>query len=79
MFNSEAPLVTKATRDAFLASSELREQLFKAFERMAAFYGFDVTIKDAEYKFSSKPSINPSDTWLASRDHNHLRITRIIR
>lgn len=79
MFNHEAPLITQATREAFLASPELRSQLVKAFKRMANFYGFDLVVHDEKYCFLDRPSAPASDTWLTSMDHNHLRITRIIR
>ncbi|EME84152.1 uncharacterized protein MYCFIDRAFT_195285 [Pseudocercospora fijiensis CIRAD86] len=80
--NPHAPIITKAVRDAFAQDEDLREQLFTAFKRMADFYAFDLTgTKDV-------PKISPkadnfkklaSNSWLTSMDHNHLRITRIIR
>lgn len=68
-------------REAFQAESFLRDHLFRAFKRLADFYAFNVSgTKDT-------PDITPkanferlaSQTWLTRMDHNHLRITRIIR
>lgn len=72
--------MTEPVRDAFLGDSDLRRQLFKAFMRMAAFYGFDVHY-DPSYRFVARSSFSTraSDTWLKFSDHNHQRITRIIR
>ncbi|CAK1364731.1 unnamed protein product [Cercospora beticola] len=79
--NPSAPIITKAVRDAFLQQELLRSNLFRAFARMASFYAFDVSgTKEA-------PTLQPKEnfvklarqTWLTRMDHNHLRITRVIR
>lgn len=41
---------------------------------MLEFYGFDATMQPSE-DFKSRAG----DSWLVGFDHNHLRITRIIR
>lgn len=75
--NPSATVITKPDREAFLQRPELRDNLHRAFTRMCAFYGFDIsgsTIrKDPDFESKAR------QTWLVSRDHNHLRITRIIR
>src|SRR6185436_15812087 len=57
-----------------------RDQLLRAFERMLAFYGFARTIRNGRVR------IEPSDNWpvrarvwLRPHDHNHLRMTRILK
>ncbi|KAF7187143.1 Opioid growth factor receptor [Pseudocercospora fuligena] len=80
--NPEAPIITKNVRDAFAENEDLREQLFTAFKRMADFYAFDLTGSKDDPKFSPKAQNFKrlaSNSWLTSMDHNHLRITRIIR
>ncbi|GIZ45304.1 hypothetical protein CKM354_000847700 [Cercospora kikuchii] len=79
--NPGAPVITKAVRDAFLQQELLRSNLFRAFARMASFYAFDVSGTKED------PTLEPKEnfvklarqTWLTRMDHNHLRITRIIR
>lgn len=80
-FNSQAPIITEATRDAFLESSELRDSLIGACKRMAKFYGFDLKEGKDNYDFVPKANFDDlaSKTWLMRFGHNHLRITRIIR
>ncbi|KAI7508472.1 hypothetical protein KC347_g6056 [Hortaea werneckii] len=69
--NPDAPVLTKEVRDAFLdpgsQGAALREGLQKAFGRMCAIA-----------KASNFDERAP-DSWLTTVDHNHLRITRIIR
>ncbi|KXT00675.1 hypothetical protein AC579_9543 [Pseudocercospora musae] len=80
--NPEAPIITKAVRDLFAENEDLRERLFAAFKRMADFYAFDLTGSKDDSKFSPKAKNFKrlaSNSWLTSMDHNHLRITRIIR
>ncbi|SMY22272.1 unnamed protein product [Zymoseptoria tritici ST99CH_1A5] len=74
--------------------NHLRAQLLEAFKRMAAFYGFTLDTNDTtdnhdaaktaiSYRYAITPSLNffanARQTWLTRGDHNHLRITRIIR
>ncbi|KAF2164706.1 hypothetical protein M409DRAFT_25098 [Zasmidium cellare ATCC 36951] len=79
--NRDAPLIDKNTRDAFLEHEHLRKNLFKSFSRMARFYAFDVDGDEAELTLSAATNFkqHARNTWLTSVDHNHLRITRIIR
>ncbi|EME45261.1 hypothetical protein DOTSEDRAFT_43628 [Dothistroma septosporum NZE10] len=79
--NPGAPLIKKGTRTAFLESEELRSQLFRAFTRMAGFYAFNVKGDAAAPALDTKPDFRKlaQNTWLTRVDHNHLRISRIIR
>lgn len=80
-FNPHAPVVTELTRDAFLQNADLRDHLFKAFTRMARFYSFDVSGDATAPALSPKLDFAKSAkrSWLMRMNHNHLRITRIIR
>ncbi len=78
--NLEAPVIDKATFDAFRSRPELRARLKVSFVRMLRFYGFELQESDGQVTVS--PAANfPTATrrWVRSFDHNHLRITRIIR
>lgn len=79
--NPSAPIITKAVRDAFLQQELLRSNLFRAFARMASFYAFNVSGTKEEPTLQPKESFVKlaRQTWLTRMDHNHLRITRIIR
>ncbi|KAK5745016.1 hypothetical protein LTR17_001767 [Elasticomyces elasticus] len=87
-FNARAPPLDRDTRDAFLTRQELRDRMLQAWKRMMAFYGWNV-VDDGEEStvvFNSA-SITPRDdfllkaqeTWLVRDNHNHMRISRMIR
>jgi hypothetical protein len=48
---------------------------------MAAFYGFDASEDHGEIRVEAKPDFTSlaRRNWLKRFDHNHLRISRIIR
>lgn len=84
---SFAPIVTPEVRNAFLAQAELRSSLRHALERMLTFYGlqFTTTTTDLD-SLSGKETVtrgpnfaSASRNWVTRFDHNHLRITRILR
>jgi hypothetical protein len=80
---SFAPIVTKEVRDAFLAQAELRASLREALERMLAFYGLQfrtATDGGSEETITRGPNFaTASGNWVTRFDHNHLRMTRILR
>lgn len=76
--NPDAPTVDGATVAAFAGRAELRAALAAAFERMAAFYGYEVRPGPPP---TVAPAANFADraaNWLTPRNHNMLRITRIL-
>lgn len=79
--NRDAPLITKAVRDAFHTDEALRDALYTAFKHMANFYAFDLVGPKDMPRLSPKQNLPQlaMNTWLTGTDHNHLRITRIIR
>lgn len=79
--NPDAPLITESVKDAFGDNEELRKRLGLAFERMAHFYGFDIASSTGEPVLSRKSNFLElaQKNWLTYVDHNHLRITRILR
>ena len=89
-YNRFAPLITEDVFSAFRANTTegegLRINLCRAFERMLAFYGFQIVRYDAGLLQGPRGAAIRADdhqehfpNWVKSFDHNHLRITRIIR
>ncbi|KAI0533115.1 opioid growth factor receptor conserved domain-containing protein [Xylaria digitata] len=82
-FGHRAPVIDEETMLIFTQSPELKGNLLRALKRMLAFYGFDAKDKeghDYELLITSKKNCEAGfSRWVARIDHNHLRITRIIR
>jgi hypothetical protein len=78
-FNTAAPVLTRESVQEFRTRPELQQQLRSSFLRMMTFYGFearsgdDITLTRAP-NFAAKAA-----GWLSPSNHNHLRITRILR
>jgi hypothetical protein len=77
-FNYRAPLLTAPEIVAFRDGPHLWRQLARALDRMLAFYGYAWT----PGRRSLAPAANFADraaVWLHPGNHNHLRLTRILR
>ncbi len=74
--NPAAPLLNAATIREFRARPELRESLRASFLRMLRFYGLELRegLVTRAANFAER-----SPNWLWPGNHNHLRITRILR
>lgn len=74
--NPSAPLLDGATIREFSKRPELRERMRASFLRMLHFYGLEwregVVAQAGNYAERSR-------NWLSPGNHNHLRITRILR
>jgi hypothetical protein len=84
MVNPWAPLITKQVYEAFRDRDELRSELLQAFQRMLDFYGFTLSASESgEAGTQIVPAQNFKEqskySWRRAMDHNHLRLTRIIR
>jgi hypothetical protein len=78
-FNPDAPIVDDSTIAAFKADPRLRAKLSAAFNRMAAFYGFEVQAKDGSVRVARSTNWPMrSASWLKPGNHNMLRVTRIL-
>lgn len=92
--NAAAPLLTADDITAFLADPGLRRTLLCAFERMLRFYGFRRVAPPEGGVTRASPSdivrhgiaIVPAEDWeerariwLSAYNHNHLRLTRIMK
>lgn len=81
-FNPGAPIITAEIFSAFRHRDELRRSLFRSFTRILSFYGFDVQPCDGAPRreiVRSHDYVKQFRNWVTRIDHNHLRITRIIR
>ncbi len=71
-----APILDDAAIEAFRTRSELRVALRRSLDRMLSFYGFawsgDRIVKSASFP-------QRSSNWLHEGNHNHLRLTRMLR
>jgi len=75
----EAPILDQETIREFKSRSELQQNLRASFLRMLAFYGFELSA-EGELAVRRRPDFaGHSKTWLWPGNHNHLRITRIIK
>jgi hypothetical protein len=79
-FNPDAPLVSEADRAAFRQDPRLEANLRRAFERMLAFYGLELDETGAAPAVRRAGSWDErSPVWLHRGNHNHLRLTRILK
>ena len=78
--NPSAPVLTPADRLAFRQEPALRERLLESLDRMLAFYGFERHV--AAHGVAIRKAADwaaRSALWLHRQNHNHLRITRILK
>jgi hypothetical protein len=78
--NSFAPLLTAGDIASFRASPPHRQALHRAFLRILAFYGFEATGSGGDIVIG-RSSVWPerSANWVRAGNHNHLRLTRIMK
>ncbi len=74
--NPAAPVLTAETIAAFHATPAMRERLRESWERMLRFYGliWNGTSVERAANFRER-----AENWLWPGNHNHLRLTRILR
>lgn len=78
-FNPEAPTLDEEAIHEFRTRPELRTNLRVSFIRMLVFYGFELIEEDPLRVVPSESFHDRSRNWLTSSNHNHLRITRILK
>lgn len=83
---ADAPVIDEETYLYWREHEELKRNLRRAFERMLNFYGFDVDWEETQggvrtVQISEKEGAMRTQLprWVKRMDHNHLRISRIIR
>ncbi|MFZ0631035.1 MAG: opioid growth factor receptor-related protein [Acidobacteriaceae bacterium] len=78
--NPAAPILDKATIETFHATAAMRDRLRQAFERMLRFYGLSWTASETGGVVERLPNFRErAQNWLWPMNHNHLRLTRILR
>ncbi|KAI1264414.1 hypothetical protein F5Y18DRAFT_81316 [Xylariaceae sp. FL1019] len=89
-YQIEVPVLDEETLLVFRKSTYLQYQVLVMLQKMLLFYGFDSDFKYDEknttepFDFTINPKNDPGSRslywrWLTTRNHNHQRITRIIR
>ena len=77
--NPAAPTLDRATIEEFRRRPDLQTAVLASFKTMLAFYGFEL-VGETPLKIRRAPNFaQRSDNWLSPNNHNHLRITRILR
>ncbi|KAH7397704.1 opioid growth factor receptor conserved region-domain-containing protein [Cadophora sp. MPI-SDFR-AT-0126] len=75
-----APTINRQVFDAFRARPELRQRLKESFRKILWFYGFVLVEREDGIEVGRGANWDSHYAhWDARFDHNHLRITRIIR
>jgi hypothetical protein len=77
-FNPRVPVLDEETIDEFHTRPELRANLRTSFVRMLSFYGFNM-VEDPLRVIPSRSFVERARNWLNRSNHNHLRITRILK
>lgn len=78
--NPTAPILDPGTIETFRGSLAMRERLRTAYERMLRFYGLRAVsgssgiVVERGRDFAAR-----ANNWLRPMNHNHLRLTRILR
>jgi Opioid growth factor receptor (OGFr) conserved region len=74
--NPSAPVLDARTIAQIRGDAEMQERLRAAFQRMLTFYGFalegDAVVEGPRFTAASR-------NWLHAGNHNHLRLTRMLR
>ena len=73
-----APVLDAASLAEFQKNPTIQRNLLRSFQRMLQFYGFTLDAKKPEVSAAADFSSKSAD-WLMLGDHNHLRITRILK
>lgn len=79
-FNHLAPVIDRETFIEFRSRPELRARLRESLIRILKFYGFEFNATDSETEITFAENFAAvSRNWATMFNHNHLRITRILR
>ena len=77
--NPAAPTLDRATIEEFRRRPDLQAALLASFRTMLAFYGFELGSETPPQIRRAPNFAERSANWLSPNNHNHLRITRILR
>ena len=77
--NWDAPTLDEFTVQQFRSRPDLREKLQTSFARMLAFYGLELKTGIPTGVVPAQNFAIRAQNWLWAGNHNHLRITRILK
>jgi hypothetical protein len=77
--NPAAPTLDQASIAEFQRRPDLQSHLLRSFQTMLAFYGFELADKAPPAIRRGPEFTKRAANWLSPGNHNHLRITRILR
>lgn len=75
-FNPDAPLLTPSDRATFAASPDLQAGVLRSLDVMLNFYGF---AREQSGIVPGATFVDRARHWATPNNHNHLRLSRIIR
>jgi len=78
-FNVAAPVLNRESIQVFRARPDLQEQLRVSFLRMMSFYGLKARSGEQVSVIRAPNFAAKATVWLSPGNHNHLRITRILK
>jgi hypothetical protein len=74
-----SPTIAAAEVEEFRRDPALRERVLRSFRLMLGFYGFAMSPAGGVTIAPSAEFAAKSGNWLTAANHNHLRITRILK
>lgn len=77
--NPGAPVLDETTIAEFQSRPELREALLRSLHMMIRFYGFELHLQPLPVVVRAEGFEAAIRNWLTPGNHNHLRLTRILR
>lgn len=78
-FNANAPTLDEQTIQEFRSRPDLQQNMRAAFIRMLSFYGLEIIGSHQPTVRRAPTFTESSGNWLRAGNHNHLRITRILK
>jgi len=78
-FQPDIPTLTTELVSEFSRDTDLRFRLGESFHRMLQFYGFTIDQPHGTLIVNAPNFPERSKVWLTPGNHNHLRITRILK
>jgi len=78
-FNVAAPVLNRESIQELRARPDLQKNLRDSFIRMMNFYGLEIRTAEQVTVVRTPQFATKAGKWLSPGNHNHLRITRILR
>ena len=78
-FNPNAPILNEEDIYRFKINQEVKQNLICSLKIMLSFYGLKIQQPDLMISINENSFINRKKQWLHWGNHNHMRITRILK